>query len=60
MYSINDLTLEEVQLIVTSVEYYKATCFNLCRSPYSSEDDKVTYTNDLEKTKQLLDKLKEK
>lgn len=57
MYSINDLTLEEIQLILTSVKEYQSICKTLANSPYSEENDKEKFLSELEKTEKLLNKL---
>lgn len=57
MYSINDLTLEEIQLILTSVKEYQSICKTLANSPYSKENDIEKFLSDLEKTEKLLNKL---
>ena len=53
MYSINDLTLEEVQLILKALKEYQTLCETVSASPYSSEE----IIQDYEKAKQLLNKL---
>lgn len=60
MYSINDLTLEEIQLILTSVKEYQSICKTLANSPYSKENDAEIFLKDLEKTEKLLSKLNSK
>ena len=60
MYSINNLSLEEIQLIIKSIKEYQSICKTLAHSPYSKENDTEIFSKDLEKTEKLLNKLNNK